>query len=169
MAKPAHACERSEDFFNRSFVGSSHGDDGTAYRVSWDSMHHDLRPTMVLSTGRGYICGHCGNAALPIQTKELENWPTIGHTCCCQGAFDERDYQDQLEELLARHKEELYDMRKKAPVPSEAAVKKMVKLHAEKIEKEATRYVRENFVCINGETTADHIVSLSEALAKVGA
>lgn len=124
MARPEYADERSHKFFSSGFVGSSHGDNGTSYSTHWDSTSVGLHPTAVHTSRISIeVCAYCGNRALPIQTDlgyrggRGDRYISKGHTCCCSGAMDEREYVAVREAMLERHHNEIQEMEKAAPVP----------------------------------------------------
>lgn len=135
MAYHDHCDERAKKFYERGFVGSSHGDDGTSHSTSWSSRNKELKPTKCLSTNRITICAYCGNQALPIQHNiELDirrsNYDITGYTCCCTSAMDEIEYQVKLEELFDRHNQEVDELEKLTPkISEEVQVKLLAKLH----------------------------------------
>jgi len=127
MAIPEHADPRAHQFFERGFVGKSHGDDGSGWRYSWHSTTEGLHPTAIHTCARlRPICAYCGEHALPIQ-KDLgyqsefnnhrDRYIHKGFTCCCSGAMDERDYVVLRETMLERHAQELEQLESAAPVP----------------------------------------------------
>uniref|UniRef100_A0AAU6W4M0 Uncharacterized protein n=1 Tax=Pseudomonas phage Cygsa01 TaxID=3138529 RepID=A0AAU6W4M0_9VIRU len=125
MAIPDYADDRARQFFDRGFVGQSHGDEGqNGWRYSWNATADGLHATAVHTCDRlRPVCAYCGEHALPVQ-KELpysdrhsSRYIDKGYTCCCSGAMDERDYVALRETMLQRHAQELEELESAAPVP----------------------------------------------------
>lgn len=131
--KPEYADERADDFFSRGFVGSSHGDNGTAYSTHWSPMHPDLFATKVYKGRHSSVCAYCGNPPMPIQVRRSSSdWPVIGYTCCCTGAMDEREYVVKVAALDERHNDERHELEATAPKVSEQVLIGLIENDAKK-------------------------------------
>lgn len=148
MAIPEHADPRSHQFFDRGFVGKSHGDEGQhGWKYSWRSTTEGLHATAVHTCDSlRPVCAYCGEHALPVQ-KDLgytgashERYIDMGYTCCCPGAMDERDYVALREAILDRHQNELDELDKAAPVPPIEILQAYGRKAAEKALKEIDRW-----------------------------
>jgi hypothetical protein len=127
MAIPEHADPRAHQFFERGFVGKSHGDEGQhGWKYSWRSTTEGLHPTAIHTCNRlSPVCAYCGERALPIQHdagyqaehRGHRRYTDKGFTCCCSGAMDERDYVALRNTMLERHEQELEELESAAPVP----------------------------------------------------
>lgn len=168
MAIPDYADERSHEFFTRSFVGKSHGENGTGYIIRWDTMHEALRNTATLATQTTLtrICAYCGNRALSIQSEE-GSYPVVGHTCCCKGAMDEREFQDKTQELKARHNRELNELHQQAPKVSPDAIRASLKAISAELERQALREIEDSCWPTHGASPVDSVIEMTEQLRKV--
>ena len=89
MAIPEYCDPRARRHFSSGFVGKTHGENGTGYKTSWDSMS-EASPTAVhiLDSDRCY-CAYCGQRAFPIQR---EDYSVYGFCCVCKDAMDEVEW-----------------------------------------------------------------------------
>ena len=127
MAIPDYADERSHDFFSTGLVGKSHGDNGSAYRTSWNSQC-DAEPTRMIRAGYRPVCAYCGNAAMPLQPniQRYNDYEVTGYTCCCTGAMDEVEWRHELTEMENNHAEELRALQRREPPTNPAVIKRIV-------------------------------------------
>ncbi len=129
MAIPDYADERSYKYFTRGFVGSSHGDDGSSYRMSWNS-RCDAEPTKMIQ-GICYhpVCAYCGNQGLPLQPyiDTHRDYTITDYTCVCKSAMDEVDWRQQVAELENKHHEEMSALNQSQPKPDLSIVKNILK------------------------------------------
>ncbi|WP_415912371.1 hypothetical protein [Neptuniibacter sp. QD37_11] len=165
MPIPEYCDPRAEEFFTRGFVGERHGENGTSYRISWDTTHEGLQPTLVLKAGNRRICAYCGNPALSIQSRS-EGYPTIGHTCCCKGSRDELEHKEKLEALQARHEEEMTALMNEAPRPSKSVVEVAVSASARRIEQELLDRVDRNSAMVGDQPVGDYIAEQLDHISR---
>lgn len=128
MSIPKYADKRAHKFFHRGFVGGTHGDDGTSYRMSWGSTDDGLVPTSVVMSethGRHHpFCGYCGNRALPIQNSRYD---VTGHTCVCKGAMDEVEWIALHKQMKSRHEDEMAELEDARPKVDPKVVARVAK------------------------------------------
>lgn len=132
MAIPEHADPRALKHFDKCFVGTSHGDNGTGYKTSWNSLS-DAVPTECIAFDNGYshICAYCGLLPYPIQTHVGSE--VTGYSCICKEAMDEVEFKVALAEMRLRHQQELLELGKTAPKYNPEAIAKVVMSQARSI------------------------------------
>lgn len=126
MAIPDYADERSYRNFTRGFVGSTHGDNGSSYRTSWNTQC-DAEPTkMILTYGRP-VCAYCGHEGLPLQPYiEEGDYQVYGYTCVCKGAMDEEAWQQEQATLISNHQKEMELLLERKPKTNPAVIKGLI-------------------------------------------
>nr|DAY73729.1 MAG TPA: Protein of unknown function (DUF3090) [Caudoviricetes sp.] len=139
MAIPDYADERAFNRFSKGFVGSSHGDNGTSYRTSWNTQC-DAEPTkMILTHGRP-VCAYCGNMGLALQPniERFRDYDVVGYTCVCKGAMDEEEWRHELSEMENNHYEELQALKRREPRTNPDVIKGIITRLTSKLEEAKT-------------------------------
>lgn len=141
MAIPDYADERSYDRFSRGFVGSSHGDDGSNYRSSWNSQC-DAEPTKMIHMRSRPVCAYCGNVGFPLQPhiERFRDYEVTGYTCVCKGAMDEVEWKHDLCEMEKKHREELQALERCEPKSNPDVIKNIITRLTSKLEKAETMW-----------------------------
>ena len=139
MAIPDYADERSYDRFSRGFVGSSHGDNGSSYRTSWNSQC-DAESTKMIQTYGRPVCAYCGNVGLPLQPniERFRDYDVVGYTCVCKGAMDEEEWRHELSEMENNHYEELQALKRREPRTNPDVIKGIITRLTSKLEEAKT-------------------------------
>lgn len=122
---PEYADQRTHKFFNRVYVGKldgKHGEDEYGYKMSWDSRHEDLEPSLTYGS---YNCVYCGKRPYSIQPDHL-GYEVTGHVCLCKDAQDEIENNKAIAEALENHQQELRVLKSKAPKPSVEVKRKLI-------------------------------------------
>lgn len=136
MLNYEQADERAKKFFDRVFVGTSvKGADSSGRKMSWNSSHEDLTPTLCHTALHASYCAYCGQTALPIQanlrqssgfTPAAKEYDVTGRCCICKDAMDEVANSYERRILEHKHKEELEALAKLAPTPSVVVKERLV-------------------------------------------
>lgn len=156
MAIPDYADERSYNYFSRGFVGSGHGDNGSSYRIDWNSQC-DAEPTKMIKTYNRPVCAYCGNHGLPLQPNiaYYGAYEVTGHTCVCKDAMDEVQWREELKELENKHYQEIQYLKQREPKSNPDVIKGIVKRLTSKLEKATTvsemQDILEQLTAIKGE------------------
>lgn len=127
MAIPNHVDDRALNRFRRGFVGSSHGDNGSAYRDSWNSQC-DAEPSKMIMTSGRPICAYCGNTGLPLQPNidRYGDYDIVGYTCVCTGAMDEEEWERERCEMENNHHEERRALERRKPKTNPDVIKGII-------------------------------------------
>ena len=144
------ADERAKKFFDRVYVGTSAKDaDSSGRKMSWNSSHEDLQPTLCHTALHTSYCAYCGETALPIQagltrvgfTREpvARDYDVTGRCCICKDAMDEVANAYERRMLEHRHEEELKDLAKFAPKPDLVVKEQLIRKTVEHQLKELKR------------------------------
>lgn len=158
MRYPPHIDPRAYQYFTQGYVGRGHGDvldhkcaedreGGTACercvyggvaRSSRSTRFVTMSPlastaTVAISWSR-HFCVYCGNIALPLQ--DPDTYATIGYTCGCAGACDEREFVARRAEMRERHCREATEMQKTAPIASKEVLASIWRQQSEQVLKE---------------------------------
>lgn len=138
MAIPDYCDPRAEKNFTRGLVGISHGDNGSAYRYSWDSQCGQKKTTMV----DGY-CAYCGNRGLPLQPliDIYRDFTVLGHTCICKDAMDELELKDAVNQVRIKAEKEIQALEDKMPKINP----KVIKTLAEDKLKSSLKHIERGF------------------------
>lgn len=139
MAIPDYADERAFNRFSKGFVGSSHGDNGTSYRTSWNTQC-DAEPTkMILTHGRP-VCAYCGNMGLALQPniERFRDYEVVGYTCVCKGAMDEEEWRQEMTDMENKHYEEMQALRRHAPKTNPDVIKGLIQKLTNRLEEATT-------------------------------
>lgn len=139
MAIPDYADERSYDRFSRGFVGSSHGDNGSSYRTSWNSQC-DAEPTKMINTYNRPVCAYCGNVGLPLQPniERFRDYDVTGYTCVCKDAMDEVEWRNEMTALQNKHHKELQALKCREPKTNPDVIKRIITRLTSKLEEAKT-------------------------------
>lgn len=137
MLNYEQADERAKKFFDRVFVGTSvKGEDSSGRKMSWNSSHEDLQPTLCHIALHTSYCAYCGQTALPIQanlrrssgfSSAAKEYDVTGRCCICKDAMDEVANAYEQRMLKHRHKEELKDLAKLAPKPDPSVKEQLIR------------------------------------------
>lgn len=139
MAIPDYADERSYGNFSRGFVGSTHGDNGSSYRTSWNTQC-DAEPTkMILTYGRP-VCAYCGNMGLALQPniERYCDYDIVGYTCVCKDAMDEAEWRNEMIALQNKHEEEIQALKCREPKTNPDVIKRIITRLTSKLEEAKT-------------------------------
>lgn len=156
MAIPDYADERSYDRFSCGLVGSSHGDNGSSYRTSWNSQC-DAEPTKMINTYNRPVCAYCGNVGLPLQPniERFRDYDVVGYTCVCKGAMDEEEWRHELSEMENNHYEELQALKRRKPRTNPDVIKGIITRLTSKLEEAKTmsevQHILEQLKAVNEE------------------
>lgn len=139
MAIPDYADERSYDRFSRGFVGSSHGENGSSYRTSWNSQCN-AEPTKMINSHFRPVCAYCGNVGFPLQPNidRYFDYGVVGYTCVCKGAMDEVQWREELVAMENKHYEELQALKRLEPKTSPDVIKNVITRLTSKLEEAKT-------------------------------
>ena len=75
----------------------------------WNSTRCDRPITRSVLIHNKHYCPYCANKMFPIQ--DSDTLCVIGHTCFCDGAQAELEYEAAKEQLLKKHEHELAELR----------------------------------------------------------
>lgn len=139
MAIPDYADERSYGNFSRGFVGSGHGDNGSSYRVSWDTQCGAEATKMIITYGRP-LCAYCGNIGLALQPniERFRDYDVVGYTCVCKDAMDEVEWRNEMRELKNKHNEEIRALERREPKTNPDVIKRIITRLTSKLEEAKT-------------------------------
>jgi len=145
--------EEVKKYFRRGYT-SVKGINGYVY--DFDTTNELLVPTHHIIIGNKYYCPYCGNVMQYIQDKH--SLDTIGRCCICEGARAEIEYENRKAELLQKHEDELYELKKEYNGRLAFCVDKLIEIKHE----QDKRYKREcgHLSTLNGNhyTTIDQIL-----------
>lgn len=133
MAIPDYAHESCKRFFSRGYVGTGHGDNGSAHKIYFDTSHPELKPTrtIVIEGGRPH-CVYCGEIALPIQAGRRHggDFEVTGLCCVCKDAVAELELMDKVNELRSQFNLAERELIKQFPQPDK---KKLTAIRLQKL------------------------------------
>lgn len=122
MKYPENCDPRAHKFFHTVVVGQNFGEDGTAYKTTWDNDHAEARPTPVFVIDHYRYCQFCNEQALPLQPNiRHDDYGITGYACVCKDAMDWVDVEKALEDLADRYEKERLVIEAKRPRATEEA------------------------------------------------
>lgn len=145
MAIPDYCDERAEKYFERGFVGSSSGENGTPYKYHWNSTSGAKETKMVVFGYQEHICAYCGNKGFPLQPRfkgsfSRDSDSTVtGYACVCKDAMDEVEIKEKLQILKAKHHAEEALLANRLPQVSKKVLKDVVNLKAKNLKEDIDR------------------------------
>lgn len=116
-----------KQYFHKNYCGVG-GIDGCTYGP--DPTDPSLVPTHHIIIDGEYYCPYCGEKMFLIQNKIT--FGEIGHYCICKGARDELEYETKKAALIAKHENELAELKKEYKEKLSFCSEKLLEIKQEK-------------------------------------